>query len=727
MRDGAGRWKLGFVVILFGVLFAGLSCVVVSQPEAPRRVLVFVDGRPAGSVMLHPGATGELVALGSLARTLGWRAMASGDALELSGESRRLRLAAGTTRVLEEGAETTPLSVPAVRIDAALYVAVADIGDLLFLRAEVRGNALMISTAALDPSAVSVTERALPPAPSPSPVRSAANQPAPPPMAVRQAASLSLSLNSIGSQRFYEFGIISNGADLRSNLLFSGESQIGPPSGSVTVGPLAHSTTIGDNTDPLSGIILRNGSLIGVDVANRDTGTDLVAGRRNDGQTLAGWSHRTSGGSEGVAVVAQDGHFNQFIARRTYEKRYAWGVVQREVLAGTRGVGTGLYARTNGRTFYEATVTDATRGLPLQMDDAPRQVDVGRKVSNNVTVRAGFVSAYGLAFTPFASVFARANDTTFSATLGKGTTAFGGAYQTDRLSAEAYLGGGIDGRSTYVHIATPVRRMTLAFQVLDTSSGRDTTLELQTQGHVVNFLAGVESVGQTVAHLGPVVGMLVPVLPGLSAQLAFNPTEHGNNLKAGLVATFKARNSESSVPSDRVAISVIDGDRAGPMTLSIDGAPAKSFTGSSIVADIVRGPHIIAVTTDDGKRGSADTTLDVKRGATLSLALVPIRTIRGHVRIIAALNEIPGAFTLAGTTVLVRPMGLVAPVDADGAFAFYNIAIAPGSTLIVDPNGLPPDLELQAPVPVPETDGIPAELILVPTRKVERKSFPALP
>ncbi len=719
-RRGSRALKLGLALLTFGMVLAILTgAVVVGQPELPHPVIVWVDDRPAGSVRLRPGAAGELVDLGALARALGWRLQSAGKLIELSGEGRPLELTAGSTRVREGRFEDAPLSVAPSVVDGTVYIALADVAGLFYVRTKLEGNRLRVSTATIDADAVTVTEVKLPPQPSPTPAKIAAP---PPPAPQQQAASISLALNELGSQRFFQFGITSNVPTLRSNLVMLDSNQLSPPSGSVTVGPLARNLTFGTNTDPLSGIILRTGSLSGVDAYDRNSGTDVVAGRRNAGQNLVGWSRRRGTVSESVAMLMTDGRLDQVLARRTYETRHTWGEVDRELLVGTKGAGAGIYVRTNGRTFYEGTATFATRGLPLQNNDAPLQLDIARRLSQNVTLRAGFIAGYALKAVPFTSISARDRDMTFSASLGGGDSQIGAAYVTNRFSGQLFVGGGIGGRSTFLSAATSLGPLTVNLQSLETASSRDTTLELQTQGRAVNLLAGVEDVGSTKMHVGPVVGLSVPLFSGLAAQVAFNPTAAGDNIRVGLVASFKARN-RPTIRSDRVVLTVSNGEGAGPLTLAVDGAPGKTFTGSTLVADITDGPHVISVETADGSRGSPDVRLDVHRGAALTVALVPVRTVRGHVRIDAPAAEIPDYFSLAGTTVLLQPWGQIATVDANGSFVFFNLAIDPGSTLVVDPNTLPPDLKMLAAVPVPDSG--PAELVLVPTKKIEQHYFPA--
>jgi hypothetical protein len=598
-------------------------------------------------------------------------------------------------------------------IGRTVYIALADVSALFYVRTKLEGNRLRVSTTTIDSDEVKEVKKALPRgAPSYAVVA--------PPIPSRQAASVTLSLNALGSQRYYQFGITSNGTGLRSNVMLAGASQLSPPSGAVSFGPEARNVTIGTNTDPLSGIILRNGELTGIDAYDRASETDLMLGRRNAGQDLIGWSHRQGPASESVALVLQDGRFDQFVERRTYESPQRWGELDSELLLSTKGAGAGVYARTNGRTFLEATGTAVMRGLPLERNDAPLQLDVARQLNQDVTDRTGFTSGYELKFTPFASVSARDNNANFSATLGGGASQIGASYLTDRFNGQFSVGTGIGGRWTYLYAAAPVRQLTLNLQSLNSASSRDTTLELQTQGRTVNYIAGVEDVGSTTMHFGPIVGISVPVFPGLAAQVAFNPTTAGNNIRVGLDASFKARGRQA-VPVDRVTIAVAGDCGPEPMTLYVDGAPVKPFAGSSVGADIARGPHLISVETDDGTKGSLEVRVEVHHGSALTVSLASMRVIQGRVRVDAAASQIPSYFRLSGVTVLLQPWGQVATVDAKGTFAFSKQVIDAGSTLIVDPNTLPPDLALQRPVPVPDS-GL-AELVIVPTKKLEKHFF----
>jgi hypothetical protein len=423
-----------------------------------------------------------------------------------------------------------------------------------------------------------------------------------------------------------------------------------------------------------------------------------------------------------VALLTQQGRFDQLLERRTYESPQKWGELDGELLLGTKGAGAGVYARTNGRTFLEGTATAAMRGLPLASSDAPLQIDVARQVSQNVTIRTGFVSGYQLGFTPFASLNVRDRNATFSATLGGGASQLGASYLTDRFDGQIGVGNGPGGRWSYLHATAPLRGLTLNLQSLITLSSRDTSLELQTQGRSIDFFTGVESVGTTTTRLGPVVGVSMPIFPGLATQIAFNPTTAGNDIRFGLVANFKAAEREV-VRNDRVTIGVAGGDLAGPMTVYVDGEPRKGFSGSSVALDIVRGTHLMWVETNAGTRGSPEARIDVHHGSTVSVSLAPLRTITGYVRVDAAAAQIPSYFRLSAVTVLLQPWGQVATVDANGAFTFSKQVIGPDSMVLVDPSTIPNDLELLHPAPVAD-DGR-ADLTLVPKRKIEQHFFPS--
>jgi hypothetical protein len=717
--SGRRRRVAGLALLTFGWLTSLLTSAALCQPAAPQVAITFVDGRPAGRVTLHAGANGELVGLAALARNLGWRFLMRGTNVELNGDGRRLELAIGTSRVLEDGRESALLSVALTRIGGTVYLALADVPDLFYVRTKLEGNRLEVSTttiAANEVEEVKVSPTATPAAAPPSRWSLAPAVPS------RQTASVSMSLNALGSQRYYQFGIISNGAGLRSNVMLTGADQLSPPSGSVTFGPEARNVTIGTNTDPLSGIILRNGGLTGIDAYDRASGNEVVAGRRYAGQDLIGVSHRKERVSESVALLVANGRFDQVLARRTVESPQSWGEIDNEVLFGTKGGGAGIYARTKGRTFLEATATTVTHGLPLTRNDAPLQLDAARQVSQSVTVRTGFVSGYELKLTPFASVSARANNATFSATLGGSGSQIGASYLTDRFNGQFGAGTGIGGRWTYLFAAVPLRQLTLDLQSLDNAPNRDTTLELQTQGRAVNYIGGLEDVGTNIMHFGPIVGLSVPIFSGLAAQVAYNPTTAGDNIRLGLNATFKAANGQA-VPIDRVTISVAGASGPGLMSLLVDGTRVQHFSGSSVAADIPRGSHLISVETDDGTQGSPEARYDVHHGSSFALSLAPMRIIQGRVRVEAAASQIPKYFELSGVTVLLQPWGQVATVDEDGNFTFSKQVIVPGSTLIIDPSSLPPDLALEQPIPVPDSGR--AELIIGPTKKLEKFAFPS--
>jgi translation initiation factor IF-1 len=153
----------------------------------------------------------------------------------------------------------------------------------------------------------------------------------------------------------------------------------------------------------------------------------------------------------------------------------------------------------------------------------------------------------------------------------------------------------------------------------------------------------------------------------------------------------------------------------------VDGVPSQLAVAPVGHVTVTRGPHVFAVETDDGTRGSPDVSVRIDaNGDGVTLPIWPFRTVRG--RVIASDRAVwsPDA-SFAGIMISVDP-GTTVETAADGTFIFPKLPLAPGATIAVDPSSLPRELHAPDRQPLPDGD---VTLVLGPGLRIERQTFPA--
>jgi len=92
------------------------------------------------------------------------------------------------------------------------------------------------------------------------------------------------------------------------------------------------------------------------------------------------------------------------------------------------GAGAGIHARTSGKTFLDAVVSDASGSLPLTAGDLPSGAVIGEHVSSVTTVTAGYVRSIAAPGSPTVGVTTRWNGLTLGTNVSEHWTNFSASY-----------------------------------------------------------------------------------------------------------------------------------------------------------------------------------------------------------------------------------------------------------------------------------------------------------
>ncbi len=724
MRFGRRLVAAGVLIALAGnAAFAGnaISAAKFARPPRAYALLsVRVDDVALGSIAVQrPGET-ALVPLDAVANALGWRVVALGDGMRLSGDDRTVVVTAGSRRVRENGELRLLFGEAVVSRAGRLYLNTADVSRLFGVRCESANGGIAFVRPIQVGTPARIVEIARPPVPHPSPAPHGAvhrsDDAAPHPAT---AGRIVIALDRVGSTRLLQISSETKSGVLQTSLTSSGVNDFGTPNATVVVGSAERNVALGMLTDPLAGTIFRGTLYEGIALGRG--GRTLFAGRRlADGTDLMGMTFGDAlhGGSTTVATLWRNGAYDQTIVRSLRRTRHPWGDFSTEVLAGDKGVGIGFAARTRGRTFLEADAAYAGRGLPLGPNDAPVNLDIGRELSPATTAVAGLSTGPHQPLAPFFGISTRAHGLLASASVSDRTLTASLAYQSANASLQAYSvpgpqrSGGVQGMFAFPGAVLDLTATTSA-------GTRDAALTLRTTRRGINAIAGAGF--PSAGRIAPIVGLSVPLTPLLVLEGTVRPagaTAHA--VRLGLAMGIPARR-KPSVPTVDAVIHV-DGDASQRLRLFVDGVPSRLAVAPVGHVAVTRGPHVFAVETDDGMRGSPDVSVRIDApGDGVTLPIWPFRTVRGRVIVSDRAVWSPDA-SFAGIIISIDPGGTTVETAADGTFIFPKLPLAPGATIAVDPSTLP--RELHAPDRQPLADGD-VTLVLGPGLRIERQTFPA--
>ena len=666
------------------------------------------------------------VAIDTIAKQLGWTFQRTATGAILDDGSGPEVLRVGSRLVGEDGCDVALFEDPVSVQNGHVDLAISDAATLFHL--DVQRSGSHVALVAQSTSAVEIREVPRPATPAPAVVATPrAATYTPPPVVSGNAGTLALSVEFDGNNRIYQTSLAGNAGVVRGALSSYGSAAVTNPVGSVTVGAPARFAAFGTIENPLAGSVIENGSLTGVTthVSSGGTGFDLASGSSIAGNVYA--LSRTSGATtDALAYVTGYGDLGQAILRHAVVAREAWGTLDYEALAGEHGSGEGIHARTKGKTFVEANVSNAAGSLPLLAGDLPSGAVLGEHLSSATTLTAGYVRSIASPGSPTIGIATRWNNLTLATNVSEHWTNVTAGYAGSNAYAQFFASSG----------AAKVFGLTGGFSFLRalaevdlTSSGGATSglAQVRTDHSGVNLAGGVELNAGTAR---PLIGVVVPVAPSLSleAGVVDGPSGHPA-LRIAILAGF--RQPKPRVAQFPVTVFVPDAQNYGPLRVFVDGVPtAKPFAGSTNVM-VPAGHHSLYVESADHGYGSSN--VDVVTGASaagpsvgpsvgakVDVTLFPQRTIAGTVHFGGPSAGIPADASLQGIRVVLEPSGESATTDADGKFVFARAPYDPASTILLDPTTVPAGFETPDALPIAAG---PTEVTLAPQRKVEHTSF----
>jgi len=674
---------------------------------------------PAGAAQLayvSVTAPGEPpVAIEPIARKLGWTYRRTDGGAILDDGDGPLALRIGSRLVREDGADVALFEQPATDRNGQVELAISDAATLFHLNVERDGT--HVALVAPPASAVELREIPRPPTPSPKPTSTPHPQASPaPPLVAGNAGTLALSVEFDGNNRIYQTSLSGTAGMVHGTVSSYGNDAVTNPIGIVTVGAPTRNIAFGQIDNPLAGSVISNGSLIGADahLASGKATYDLSSGESIYGNIIA--LTRSSGNTtDALALVSGDGAFDQAIWRHAVDAKQSWGTVDYETLLGEHGVATGIHARTSGKTFLDAIVSDASGSLPLNAGDEPSGAVIGEHVSSTTAVTAGYIRSIGAPGSPTVGVTTRWNRLSLGANVSEHWTNFtagyagNGAYGTLFASSGAQKVFGLTAGVT-VHQAVA--------EINVNGSGGTTNgiAQLRTNHPGINLAAGTFLDN---GILRPMVGAVVPVAPSLALEVGVVQGSSGHPaLRLSVLAGF--RQAKPRVAMFPVTLFVPDAQRYGKLRVFVDGAPAPAPYADGAKVMVAAGRHTVYVESAD--QSVASPTRDVIAGgaAKVDLPLFPQRAIGGTVRFGGSADSIPADASLEGIRVVLEPSGESATTDVNGRFMFARAPYDPNSTILLDPASVPngfvaPDAQ---PVAAGET-----AVTLDPARRTERASL----
>ena len=702
----------------------------IPRPAAPPRSLVLVDGLEVAvdgtSIGAHAVDRGRdaqpLVAVRPLAAALGWKFVPLQNGARLLGEDHVLAISVGSKAIRENGDVRGVFREPLADRGGHLYLAANDAARLFGIRVTLAKRTVDFLRPVELGSDMQVAEVPRPATPRPRPTPRNLRRVEADSSSVANAGRVLLSLDRTGSTKLLHLTSDTRGGFVQTHIESSGLGQLGAPTGTVTVGSEEKHVSIGIINDPLSGLILRGSVLQGIALHQTRLRRDQFAGRRyTDGRTVAGevFELPGSGGADALAILSQNGAYDQTILRRFRAWRKPWGEFSRELLIGSRGVGIGFGARTKGRTFLESTVTYATRGLPLGPNDAPVSLSLGRDLSPATTVVGGFFTTPQQPLGPFLALSTRSRDILASVSVSNRSISTSLAYQTPNANFQIYSVPGAQWTSGMQGT------LYLPGAVIDAQSNNalgshDGSIQLRTARRGLNFIAGIGFPGG--GRAGPITGISVPIGRMVAIEGSLRPSASGPyTLRLSLATTIGARRPPS-VPKVAATVQVSAPGVLPVMRLYVDGFPQRKFSTATTRIDVSRGLHTFAVESLDGSYGSTETSVRIESpGDSVALALWPERSVNGRVRLDTG-TTVPVDFNLANIIIVIQPGDLTAETSGDGAFIFPKQPMSPESTIRIDPGSLPRELRGAEAIPLGEKS---AELRLLPGLPIEHQIFKA--
>jgi hypothetical protein len=727
------------VVALVGVTLARASF----GDDAPRELTTVIDGKAVSAVRSIERDGVTMLDLGAVARDLGDDVAATAGSTAITDNGVELYVSVGKLDVLRwDGSRSATLEVAPIAIsDGTLYIALGDVAHVFSAHASIEDGLLTLvplprARAGGDAAAAPASSSAVAVAPrEPGDASSEAFVVHERPIVRATPSALAAAIEAATHaedqpRRVGTIGAIFDrtGGTTRTTLLANGDSaamrgtaqlvrsdSATAAYGEILIGSRDRYVGLGQRPDPLAGPVFATTATSGFSLVDRRAGLALQDVVNQFGTHTYALQRTRGNATTSLLDVATATHGGQLLLSE--RSRTPLGEV--EFLAGTKGVGIGLSQETTGRLFLRASESYASPGLPLTDGSAPIRAMLGWKASGNLTLLAGYGSAYNgrpssvfgfsghagaaagtLMFTPGSVTGTMSVNQPQLAAFLTASHPRGTAQTFYNLSASA-------GRS-----ATSAR-LRIEASATTQSAQRDVAATLVPAVGRAGIVAGLEMVRDSFVHrFGPVLGFSSPVTQGLRVELASHPTANGAGLRVGISSDIVVRPRTFGTDVQLIGAS-------GPVDVYVDARSPMRVDGSSASIRLSRGTHSVWARAADGQLASELVTLP---GATrrVALQMLPLAAIVGHVTYEGPTETAPAS--LAGFVVKLSPCGQVTTTDRDGAFSFAPQAIPPGSQVAIEGASLPGGIAA-ADGPVTVAAGAQPVLRVRSSRRVETTRF----
>jgi hypothetical protein len=683
-------------------------CVLATMPaRAAQLAYVAIPAAPKAD---------PAVAIEPIARKLGWTFARTADGATLDDGDGPLTLRIGSRLVREDGADVALFASPAVDHNGQVALTITDAATLFNLSVERDGDRVaLVAQPANDVDIREVPRPATPaPVPTATPRRVAYSTPA---LVQGTAGTLALSVEFDGNNRIYQTNLSGNAGAVHGNVSSYGSAAVTNPVGTVTVGAPARNIGFGAIENPLAGSVINNGSLTGVTAhvaTGGDASYDLSSGSTINGNITA-FTRSSATTVDALALISGDGAFDQALLRHAVISTEAWGTIDYEAIVGEHGVAEGLHARTKGKTFLDANLSDASGALPLIDGDLPSGAVIGEHLSAVTTVTAGYVRAIGAAGSPTLGVTTRVMGLTLGANISEHWTNLTASYTGPGAYASLFTSSGIS-QVFGLNGSLALHRWTADLSATSSGGTSSGLAQLRTNHAGLNVAAGLDLNFGTIR---PLVGIVVPIAPALAFEAGLVPGPSGRPaLRLSVLAGF--RQPKPRVAQFPVTVFVPDATHFGPLRVFVDGVCAAKPLAAGTPIMVPAGKHTVYV--ESGDHNYASPARDVVAGdvAKLDLTLFPQHTIAGQVSFGGPAAAVPAGASLQGIRVVLEPGGESTTTDADGRFIFARAPYAPNSSILLDPSTVTSGFSAPGAQPA---EGGSAEILLEPRRKVEHTSF----
>jgi hypothetical protein len=656
------------------------------------------------------------VAIEPIAKQLGWTFERTDGGAILDDGSGPEAIRIGSRLVREDGTDVALFEQPALDRNGHIELAISDAATLFHLSVQRAGtHVALVMERYTDVDIREVPRPATPPpAPVPTAVPEAYSTPA---LVQGDAGTLAVSVEFDGSNRVYQTSLAGNAGVVHGAVSSYGGDAVTNPVGVVTVGKAVRNVAFGTINNPLAGSVISNGSLTGATahLANGNTAYDVSSGRSIDGNIAA--VARTQGNdTDTLAFVSGDGAFDQPILRHSVIDPERWGTLDYETLLGGHGAGAGIHARTSGKTFLDAVVSDASGSLPLTAGDLPTGAVIGEHLSSVTAVTAGYVRSIAAPGSPTVGVTTRWKALTLGANVSEYWTNFTasyagpGAYGSFFTSAGAEHVFGVTGGLAF-------HRMLAEIDAGSSGGATSGIAQIRTNHPGLNFAGGFDLNAGTIR---PLVGVVVPLAPSLAFEVGVVAGPSGRPaLRLSMLAGF--RQPKPRIAMFPVTVFVPDATRYGALRVFVDGVrtPAPYAAGTPIM--VAPGRHTVYAESAD--RSYASTTCNVVATGTsakVNLTMFPQRSIAGTIVFGGSVDALPPGASLEGIRVVLEPSGESVATDVNGRFVFARAPYDPASTILLDPASVPHGFE--SPGSLAIADGS-TDVTLAPQRKTEHTTF----